>query len=681
MKRKMIYASVFYMLGLFFASFYTNWLILPFSAGFCAILYVALRKKIKGMPLIIFSFIAGLAVYTAYSVNVYDKISAFDGKKIYFSGKIENVEHRGADSSVLMLKGRINDGKKAKILLYWEDYDCCIGDEIEFDAAVSKPKSDYLFDSESYYKSQKIFLTADSPENLKITKYSGFNLKRRLAEYRESIIFQFNRKLGSQEGSFLAGMVFGEKSGIEYNEKTALYRCGIGHIMAVSGLHVSLAAFIILWLLKKMNAGRYGKFTVLVVFLPIMVLTVNSSYSVIRAAIMLLIAYLARVFLRQNDIFNSLAIAALIISIANPFVILNSGFLLSVSGTFGIGVLAPYFCQNAEKKIVKDAVGIICASAAVMLPSVYYFGEFSLLSFATNLLIVPLCLMAIVIGMIFTLSGGYVSLLFIVKYIIRLIIFISDFLSRLKFSHITCSRDIFPLLAVLFLIAVLVHITKKNKKLTAIVISVGVAVFSVISVADICLKRSEFTVAVLGSGNNAVICVTDGENTDIFDLSGSVKSTHYLEKYLSSMAVDEVDSLYLTKRQNSLFSAYNHNIFADITEIHISGGHAFSENCGEFSKPVFYEDDSFEITRKAYTATYSDGIFKICHKDRTISFADCGCEEITDSALRVYGGKLSENDFYDSGGIYLCQTDKNCINGLNNFIITEKSGDFVIRRL
>ena len=43
--------------------------------------------------------------------------------------------------------------------------------------------------------------------------------------------------------------------------------------------------------------------------------------------------------------------------------------------------------------------------------------------------------------------------------------------------------------------------------------------------------------------------------------------------------------------------------------------------------------------------------------------------------------KLSENDFYDSGGIYLCQRDKNCINGLNNFIITEKSGDFVIRRL
>ena len=188
MKRKMIYASVFYMLGLFFASFYTNWLILLFGAGICAILYAFLHTKIKGLPLILFSFFVGTAVYTAYSINVYDEITAYDGETVHFSGKITNAEFSGSDTSILTVKGRINDGKKAEIVLYWEDYDCGIGDKIEFDASVSKPKSDYLFDGEGYYKSQGIFLFANSPENVKITHYSGFNLRRSLAEYRENTI-------------------------------------------------------------------------------------------------------------------------------------------------------------------------------------------------------------------------------------------------------------------------------------------------------------------------------------------------------------------------------------------------------------------------------------------------------------------------------------------------------------
>ena len=49
--------------------------------------------------------------------------------------------------------------------------------------------------------------------------------------------------------------------------------------------------------------------------------------------------------------------------------------------------------------------------------------------------------------------------------------------------------------------------------------------------------------------------------------------------------------------------------------------------------------------------------------------------------IAIYCGKFSEKDIFDVNGIYLDKTHKECINGINNFILTQKSGKFVIRRL
>ena len=86
-----------------------------------------------------------------------------------------------------------------------------------------------------------------------------------LMSYREKLLSDFTVKMG-REGEFMSGMLFGEKGNLENTDKTMLYRCGIGHIMAVSGLHAAIMAGVIMYILKLLKANRILSFFILALF-------------------------------------------------------------------------------------------------------------------------------------------------------------------------------------------------------------------------------------------------------------------------------------------------------------------------------------------------------------------------------------------------------------------------------
>lgn len=680
MKRKMICASMFYMLGLFFASFFTGWLIIVAIIALMPILFS--KSARKSFPFVAISFITGFIIFTLYSRNVYDKITAYDGKEVSFRGKIESIDIYENARAGFILDGKINSEQKADIIFYGEDYNCDIGDEIEFVGEVNAIENDYLFNGETHYKSQKIFLKAGSVKNVKLIKHNGLSIRCIFNSYRKRMISDFTTKLGAKEGGFLAGMIFGEKNNIEYNEKTLLYRSGIGHIMAVSGLHTALVAVIVVYLLKKLRLNRYIRFSILLVVMLAMMLLVNFSVSVIRAVVMILILYSSKLFLRESDTLNSLALAVLFISIENPFVIYSAGFWLSVCGTFGIGAVGPYFSSFTERKVLKSIIGTISASIAVMPPMLCFFGEISVVSVISNLLILPLCLLVIAVGVVYVISGGFISLLYPVKYIIRLIVCVSEYLGGLGFSYIPCDKKLMPVIIMILLYAFLVKTVTENKKLTAAVLAAGIAVFTVVSVLYSRNGYNEVKTAILGKNENAVVCITYGGNADVIDLSGNSKSPMYLEKYLSQCGIRKINSLYLTKNQSSQLSAYAINVTYDIDKIFLGEELTFSENWGTIKADrVYYDNQSFEYDCGKYSIIYKEGCLELKNNDINIAVAECGHAVDEDMDIAIYCGKFSEKDIFDVNGIYLDKTHKECINGINNFILTQKSGKFVIRRL
>lgn len=680
----MIGVTAGYLSGLFFASFFTDLRHLLIPAGiFLVFVLVGKQKGLSAndFAIVAVSFALSFMSGEIYTHFVYNNIVSYDGTEGNFSGVVEDYDCYDKDKARYILKGKINGECKAKVSFYSDNLDVHYGDTVNIGSCTFKKMSgDYLFDSESYYKSDRIFLTAENADNI-VTENNNFRkIRNFLMNHRENIISDFRIVLGDDCGGFLAGMVFGEKSTLDGSVKTSLYRMGTGHVMAVSGLHISVMAMFVMLILNFLKVNKFLSFGLVNIFMAFMVTMANYPVSAIRALIMIDIAFSAKLFLRENDTFNSLAIAVLLICLENPYVIYSSGFLLSVSGTFGIGVFAPYMIKKlpdvtAYDRIIRLFVTMLCTSLAVLPVSMIYFDEISLISPIANIFVVPMCSFCMVLGMVYNVTG-FTPVLWSAGGIIKIILFVAEKVSELKFTYISCRNDVAVKIALICaVVVVMVKVATENRKYTAVSIALSVFVTACGSALYNNMNRDIFTVAVLGKGSNASVVVSYKSRNYVVDLSNNYKNPQYVGKYLSENGIRNVDCIFLADDIYSLYSSYSSELEStDIEKWFITGNTVPCKN-GNFT---FFDDNGCQIENSDYTIRYDGEALKITFGRSEMCLTSAKSEVPDNSGLTVFYGNIPKNSemICDGKSIYL--DEKEAVSyryaGMNNFK-TEMSAD------
>lgn len=680
------------MSGLFFASFFnggSDWLLLAVLLPVFYMISYFLKAEKKDMLIIAVSFAVAVGAATVREKLVCDRIMAYSGKECNFSGEIKSAEYYDNEKVLYIIEGEIDGTQKARLSFFTQDYNARQGDLISIENAKLEPLSvTYLFNEEEYCKSRNIFLSIGRYDSVEVEARQCRVFFRAIEDYRNKIVNEFCIRLGQQNGNILSGMVFGEDSGIEDGQKALLYRCGVGHILAVSGLHVSIIVALLMFMLDKLRLNRYFSFAVINFFMILMIIIVRYPVSAIRAVIMLDIMYSARLFRRQNDSLNSLSIAVLLICLSNPYVITDRGFLLSVSGTFGIAVFGPYMAKlvqgdGLKAKTLRTAVVMICTSLAVTPFSILFFDETSAISPLSNMLIVPLCVAAMVCGVVYTLTAGLVAPLSLAEVLIDVVVWITDKLGRAEITHFSCgSKKLFVIATLCAVFVGAVQLFLKSRKYTAVAIVSAVSVFAFSSSLLSLTEHFKFRIAVLGSGTNTAVAVTYKGRTDVIDLSGHYASPQYISKYLTSNGISEVDSLILTSDIQSVYTAYGKALeLTDTKEIYAVGE---TEIFGAQEKIIYIGQKPLIIAGENYEARCENGILTISCGEVTVSVSPAGASGESD--VNVYYGNArrdSQPDF--SGmGIWLDELDGIDYNydELNNFeIVISGDGKSKIRRL
>ncbi len=665
MKRKIIEAAAAYLSGLFFASFF-NWNIFFFIS---AAAVIALIMHIKGavvrdFAIIILSFAVGIGYFRIYTNLGYDKIIKFNETNGYFSGEVTQIKTYDGDNASYVLKGKINNDVSAEIYVFMSNTGAEYGDIIDMDCEFSAFENSYIFNSEDYYKSENIYLHADSPHNIKVYPQNSRKIKNFLAEYRENMTEKFKIILGEDCGSFMAGMIFGEKQSLNDNIKTALYRSGIGHILSVSGLHVSVIAAFIMFLLRKMRINRFLSFGIINIFMILLVIMANSPVSAVRAMIMLDFIYSAQLFYRQNDTFNSLAWASILICTLNPYSVYSSGFVLSFAGTFGIGVFAPYMTKNIRKdtvlqKLKYNILTALCASVFIFPFSMYYFDETSLISPVSNIILVPLCTASMITGVAYMLTGGIIPFIYSAYIFISPVIYLSEKSAEISFLQISKGSQysayiLFGLCAV----CTAIHMIFGKRKFLGTAVIMSFAVFSVFCTSYSVWRYNNFIVSVIGQGRNVSVVINYKGDTNIIDISGNYHSPQYIRKYLGVNSISSVNNLVITKNMNSLYSSY-------ISELKY-----YKINNLSFS-------DDFSM-KNSFSCEYKDGILVINFNNSKIILSPAKENNHYDG-LNVFYGNLPPDI---NSNIYLGEYDNGEFSDMNNFeIIVYNDGVYRIRRL
>ena len=216
------------------------------------------------------------------------------------------------------------------------------------------------FDVRSYYQSQKIDfgVWVDTVEAVHGTgnRYSNFlmQIRKRLSE-----------SIAGCQGTdgILSAMLLGEKSQLDEEIKSLYRLAGIGHILAISGLHVTMLGIGLYRLLRRCGV-RYASCAVFVSFVMLSYgWMTGGSMSTCRAVGMLLVYLLADVLGRGYDMLSALGLVVIVLLWDNPFLIHYSGFWLSVVAVLGVGVTGPVLvgwsnCFHEHSSILYEGTGI-----------------------------------------------------------------------------------------------------------------------------------------------------------------------------------------------------------------------------------------------------------------------------------------------------------------------------------
>ena len=564
MKHKSGLIGFSYLAGLICAFFIAVSVSLVLSAVLLIIAVFFSLKKKKKTALIMFTVSAAMAVCSLYTLTCYTPLIELSGETRTIKGTISEMRLYSGDNASYTVNTEI-DGIQTEITLFSSDYGCKVGDEITFTARLSELTDNTDFSEKSYYRSKGIFLKAQSVKDVTVNEQKRlFNIKSVLAEYREHISKSIGAYLPNEKGALLKAMVLGDKSDLSASLSSNIKRCGISHFTAVSGLHLTVIAHILMMFLSLLpiSRNRKIKFGFLTALILIFMLFFNMSVSVVRAGIMLIIYYGAEVFMRKGDPFSSMGIAVLIITIVQPYACIDAGFLLSIAGTAGVAVMAPYFCKRLRRTafygIKSAALSAFCATAATFPLSCIFFGGFSAVGVFVNLLIYPFFFIALVCVILFTLSFGFgTGFLLPAGIMSKAMIFIIDLIGSFKFSYFAFTDDTITtlaILAVIFVALIYFVFRSRSKTIIAFILSVAVMAGSVTVLNFEGNDKARLT--LYSDGDHPCVILENNGETMICAGSDSPDILEYIRGYMEDRFLDKVDSLIILNENHNYLDSF-----------------------------------------------------------------------------------------------------------------------------
>lgn len=208
------------------------------------------------------------------------------------------------------------------------------------------------------------------------------------------------RKAVSDDDAFAvsSALILGQKEYLTPQIRSAYSGTGAMHVLAVSGLHVGIIYLILMGGLKFLGNSRVALWSRLIIILAVLwsyAIITGLSPSVMRAATMFSAVAIAQNIHRRSNIFNTLAIAALVLICVDPYIILEVGFQLSFLAVLGIVILQPpiYKLMVFENKLADKAWELAAVSIAAQIATfplgVLYFNQFPNYFLLTNFVVIP----------------------------------------------------------------------------------------------------------------------------------------------------------------------------------------------------------------------------------------------------------------------------------------------------
>lgn len=378
------------------------------------------------------------------------------------------------------------------------------GDKVRFSARIRYPRNFNNpggFDYHTYLALKGILVTAYLKDGRKIVKSGETTLNpflKQVEKYRTYIRSFLTTNLKSPAAEIAKALVLGEKGELSKELRERFSAVGVAHILAISGLHIGIIALVCFFLVKNflklstrlILATDISKVSAFITLIPVIAYCFIAGHGIAttRATIMVTTYLTAIIIGRQEDLWNTVALAAFLILIFSPSSLFDISFQLSFTSVIAILYLTPRFSAPLFqpppdplepppgwwKKILKRTALFFLVTISAIIGTTplvaYYFHRISPWGILTNAIIIPLIgFLVVPLGflaslLLFLYQPLATSILHIMHPLIMLSTFIVELFNKLPFADYRTATPTLLEIAIFYLGVLLLVNIKKSKK-------------------------------------------------------------------------------------------------------------------------------------------------------------------------------------------------------------------------
>jgi len=437
----------------------------------------------------------------------------------------------------------------------------------------------------SYLKSKGITLFLQPSQNFELS-HNRETPSMKLKKINSDLSDIFTDRIDDESGKLVSALMLGNKELLHDSTIRDFRRAGVSHILAISGMHLSILIFFFDFILKKLRLSKVLRGSITIFAALFYLALTGFSLSTARAFLMSSIVYLAYILQDENDMLTTLLFSLFIILAASPLSVYDVGMWLSFLAVLGI-FASQYFIEKFNlllykkpksndtydkkrkrnllapklKKISAYIFSTVCITVFVNIficvPMCLFFDEFSLASIISNIVSTPvvtlilfLAPLLIVLNIVEPIAGVIAQAVeFLCGILIDIIEFISSFEKITVSLHYPFVKNIVWILAILLSVCLVFKF--KHKWLIVIPPIISALMFSAGLAVDTMCYNNLVQVEYIGENESEAILIRDGSDYSIIDMStgGYIHSYSTYTKSVENCAT-EISSYVITHYHN-----------------------------------------------------------------------------------------------------------------------------------
>ena len=492
---------------------------------------------------------------------------ALDDKEIEL--RIEVSEYGYMTGNSMRSDGFVKlDERQYKVVFYLHQSDAIAPGDVVEGTFRLRYTADGGAHAPTYHQGKGIYLMAYSTDMATVTPAESISKRHFAVILRQNIQDVLDMVFQEDVQGFARALLLGDDSLLTYEEDSAFQASGIRHVIAVSGLHVSIL-FSLVYMLSGKRRYLTALFGIPVLFLFAAV--VGFTPSIVRACIMQGLMILALLFNKEYDPPTALAFSVLVMLVVNPLTVTSVSFQLSVGCMIGIFLfsgrisgylldekrLGPAKGKGIKARLTRWIVGSVSVTLSSLITTTplcaYYFGMISLVGVLNNLLALWVIsfifygiMVACVVGAIWLPAGTLIGSL--IAWPIRYVLWMAKTLGSFPLAAVYTDSAYVVLGLVFCYLLLVVFLKVKDRHPVLLGSCMAICLCIALGFSWLEPRMDDYRITVLDVGQGQSILLQTQKKTYLVDCGGDsdTETADLVARKLLSQGIFRLDGVILT---------------------------------------------------------------------------------------------------------------------------------------